>query len=52
MEAGIALIILLGMLVIRMDDMAAIREIEAEQENAPRKRRKASKRKYRRQLAC
>lgn len=40
MEAFIALITLLGMLVIREDDMAARREIEAEQERAPRKRRR------------
>lgn len=40
MEAFIALIILLGMLVIREDDMAERREIEAEQERAPRKRRR------------
>ena len=51
MEAFIAFIVLMGVVVIRQDGNAAeIREIEAAQERAPRKRR--NKRKYRRQWAC
>lgn len=42
MEICIALFVLMGLTVIRQDDMAAIREIEEEQMNAPRKRRRMS----------
>lgn len=42
MEICIALFVLMGLTVIRQDDMAAIREIEEEQMNAPRKRRRLS----------
>lgn len=40
MGAFIALMVLMGMMAIREDDLAAIRAIEAEQENAPRRRRR------------
>lgn len=42
MEICIALFVLMGLTVIRQDDMAAIREIEEEQMRAPRKRRRMS----------
>lgn len=40
MGAFIAFMVLMGMMAIREDDKAAIRAIEAEQENAPRRRRR------------
>ena len=40
MGAFIALMALMGMMAIREDDKAEIRAIEAEQENAPRRRRR------------
>ena len=42
MEACIAFLVLMGLAVIRQEDMTAIREIEQAQENAPRKRRRAA----------
>ena len=43
MTACIALLILMGLTVIRQEDMAAAKETEKAQENAPRKRRRASR---------
>lgn len=43
MTACIALFLLMGLTVIRQEDMTAIREIEEAQENAPRKRRRAAR---------
>lgn len=40
MGAFAAIMVLMGMMAIRQDDLAAIRAIEAEQENAPRRRRR------------
>lgn len=40
MEICIALLVLMGLTVIRQEDMAAIREIEEQQETAPRRRRR------------
>lgn len=40
MEICIALLVLLGMTVIRQEDTADIQEIEKQQETAPRRRRR------------
>ncbi|MBQ8617690.1 MAG: hypothetical protein IJ418_09270 [Clostridia bacterium] len=40
MEVFVAFMVLMFFVIIRQEDLAAIREIEAEQENAPRKRRR------------
>lgn len=42
MEVFIAFMVLMFLMVIRQEEAAAIREIEAEQENAPRKRRRTA----------
>lgn len=44
MAAGIALMVLMGIMTIRQDtqDTAEIRRIEAQQMNAPRRRRRAA----------
>ena len=52
MTACIALMFLMGLAVVRQEDMTEIREIEEAQEKAPRKRRKTTKRRYRRSMAC
>ena len=43
MEACIAFIVLLGLAVMRQEDMSEIKQIEEAQENAPRKRRRMAK---------
>ena len=43
MEACIAFFVLLGLAVIRQEDMTEIKQIEEAQENAPRKRRRAAR---------
>ncbi len=43
MTACIALFLLMGLTVIRQEDMSEIKQIEEAQENAPRKRRRAAR---------
>ena len=43
MEACIAFFVLLGLAVIRQEDMSEIKEIELAQQNAPRKHRRRAR---------